>query len=800
MYLAERVPVGQEIRCVGSVVLLVREESCEETTTCAGCMNVIEDDEFFSALGQDWHTDCFRCSACDVTLSSWYFEKDGLLFCKNDYWKKYGEACQDCGEIITGPVMVAGDHKFHPECFVCTSCSAYIGDGESYALVERSKLYCGLCYKRQMQPLNKSTSYSKKPHSIQLIELPAKSDNQRRIKLSVDSRKGFPLAGLSNYRGLRIADVPSLKERLQQLDSAADLMSLHIGDRILEVNGRPVQDYCIEDIENLIASSQDVLQLTIEHDPEEVASRRQSFPFLSTNRPALSTCDQAEKEGLRERLCKRRDEGYVSGTQRSRQLRRGRGCKERASSLPKLLDNDCPRESGYYDLSRTKSFRVEPKNHRIFRASDLTQGELLGKGFFGQVYKMTHSETGEVMVLKELYRVDEQAQTNFLKEVAVLRSLSHKNVLRFIGVLYKDRKLHLLTEYISGGTLKEIIHALDEPLPWDQRISFAKDIASGMAYLHNCDIIHRDLNSHNCLVREDKTVVVADFGLARIMPQNNWTAERKKFGKRHARKKRYTVVGNPYWMAPEMMKGNKYDEKVDIFSFGIILCEIIGRVEADPDYMPRSMDFGLNESVFKAKYCEECPEPFYKIAFLCCNVNPDARPAFEVLEVWLEGLAMHYTVGAPLPSNLLGDIYNFNGRSSSSSEASTPEALAPDSRHPPPLLRTISEGTYTTTDSLSLGSSSSFTLHDNRSFESPAGWSLNDSIDLEDLDTFNKSWECSNDNISSLEKAVKLSTVKDTDQSANPNTVIAEEPKALPPSFSKSQASSSMGDMECTQL
>lgn len=93
----------------------------------------------------------------------------------------------------------------------------------------------------------------------------------------------------------------------------------------------------------------------------------------------------------------------------------------------------------------------------------------------------------------------------FLLQVAVLRSLSHKNVLRFIGVLYKDRRLHLLTEYIGGGTLKELIHNLEETLPWDQRISFAKDIASGMAYLHTCDIIHRDLNSNNCLVREVRT-------------------------------------------------------------------------------------------------------------------------------------------------------------------------------------------------------------------------------------------------------------------------------------------------------
>ncbi|XP_069191350.1 LIM domain kinase 1-like isoform X2 [Procambarus clarkii] len=766
------------------------DESHEETTVCAGCMNVIDEDEFFSALGQDWHTDCFRCSACDVTLSSWYFEKDGLLFCKNDYWKKYGEACQDCGQIITGPVMVAGDHKFHPECFICTSCSVFIGDGESYALVERSKLYCGLCYKRQMQPLNKSTSFTKIPHSIQLIELPAKSDNQRRIKLSVDSRKGFPLAGLSNYRGLRIAE----------LDSAADLMSLHVGDRILEVNGRPVEDHCIGDIENLITSSQDVLQLTIEHDPEQVSTRRQSFPFVSPCRNISPVHDPQQKEGLRERLFKRRDEGYVSGTQRSRQLRRGRGCKERASSLPKLLDNDYSRESGYYDLSRTKSFRVEPKNHRIFRASDLTQGELLGKGFFGQVYKMTHSETGEVMVLKELYRVDEQAQKNFLKEVAVLRSLSHKNVLRFIGVLYKDRKLHLLTEYISGGTLKEIIHNLEETLPWDQRISFAKDIASGMAYLHNCDIIHRDLNSNNCLVREDKRVVVADFGLARIMPQNNWTAERKKFGKKYARKKRYTVVGNPYWMAPEMMKGNKYDEKVDIFSFGIILCEIIGRVEADPDYMPRSMDFGLNETVFHAKYCQDCPEPFYKIAFMCCNTNPDARPAFEILEVWLEGLAMHFAVGVPLPANLLADIYTFNGRSnSSSSEASTPEAPTSDSRHPPPLLRTISEGTYSTTNSLNRDCSSSCARRDHSSFDTQdmllndASWKLRESLDLGKLDILKPSWS-PGENLDETDSVTKNSSAKtegNLDKDSIPDTLS---------SLSRPQASSLVGDVECTPL
>lgn len=76
------------------------------------------------------------------------------------------------------------------------------------------------------------------------------------------------------------------------------------------------------------------------------------------------------------------------------------------------------------DLSRTRSFRVEPKSQRIFRASDLVKGRLLGQGFFGKVYQVTHRDTGEVMVLKELYRVEEDAQKNFLKEVSAKFFLS----------------------------------------------------------------------------------------------------------------------------------------------------------------------------------------------------------------------------------------------------------------------------------------------------------------------------------------------------------------------------------------
>lgn len=71
---------------------------------CSSCLNCLESDEYISALGQEWHTECFRCSVCDSQLSSWYFEKDGLLFCRDDYWQRFGHACQQCASIITGPV------------------------------------------------------------------------------------------------------------------------------------------------------------------------------------------------------------------------------------------------------------------------------------------------------------------------------------------------------------------------------------------------------------------------------------------------------------------------------------------------------------------------------------------------------------------------------------------------------------------------------------------------------------------------------------------------------------------------
>lgn len=120
---------------------------------------------------------------------------------------------------------------------------------------------------------------------------------------------------------------------------------------------------------------------------------------------------------------------------------------------------------------------------------------------------------------------------------------------------------------------------------------------------------------------------------------------------------------------------------MDVFSFGIILCEIISRAQADPDFIPRNDDFGLNRELFYNTFCrnesEPCPEIFVEIAFLCCNLNPDKRPSFRSLQEWFDRICIHCTIlgsfHIQLPSDLVTEIYNFNG------ECNSPEAQDPTS-------------------------------------------------------------------------------------------------------------------------
>lgn len=194
--------------------------------------------------------------------------------------------------------------------------------------------------------------------------------------------------------------------------------------------------------------------MTIEHEPETISrSRPQSAPPLNVLRGCADILSQKLAATFpRDKISRDKERAErmfkLAAVGRTRQrLRNTRGTKERSSSMPRLLDTsstdpDVPINLNHFnysrlnnpgdrdddrddecELSRTQSFRVQPlsrksiHSQKIFRASDLVLGELIGSGFFGRVFRVTHRETNQVYVLKELYRVDEEAQNNFIKEV-----------------------------------------------------------------------------------------------------------------------------------------------------------------------------------------------------------------------------------------------------------------------------------------------------------------------------------------------------------------------------------------------
>ena len=101
--------------------------------------------------------------------------------------------------------------------------------------------------------------------------------------------------------------------------------------------------------------------------------------------------------------------------------------------------------------------------------------------------------------------------------------------------------------------------------------------------------------------------------------------------------KRLPQVGSPYWMSPECLKGEYYDQRSDIFSFGIVLCELIARTSADPDVLPRTENFGVDYIAF-SKLCLDCPPEFLKVAFSCVRIDPKSRPSAMELSKELGGL------------------------------------------------------------------------------------------------------------------------------------------------------------------
>jgi len=249
--------------------------------------------------------------------------------------------------------------------------------------------------------------------------------------------------------------------------------------------------------------------------------------------------------------------------------------------------------------------------------------EEIGTGSFGSVYKGTYLGT-PVAIKKIAKSEDLQEELDiFVQREASMAKYSHPHLVQFIGVSANGPYVYLVTEYVPGGDLRRYLKNPEVEIGWKLRVQIAADVARAMAFLHSKKIMHRDLKSKNLLVDTNWKIKICDFGFARTYMKG---------------KRPYTLCGTEDWMAPEIITGQDYDEKVDLFSFGIVLCEIITRRKISRELQRKPEEaFALNPSDLAKLIPKDCPETLLHLAIKCADYTPEQRPSFlKVLEILAE--------------------------------------------------------------------------------------------------------------------------------------------------------------------
>ena len=191
--------------------------------------------------------------------------------------------------------------------------------------------------------------------------------------------------------------------------------------------------------------------------------------------------------------------------------------------------------------------------------------ELIGRGAFGEAWKVTNRKTKEMYVMKILTttRSTNDTRTIGRNEVEVLKSVNHDHLVRYVADFFENEKYLMVMEFCSGGDLKKAIDkqkSLKSPFAEDLVFNWFRQLISGLKYMKEIKILHRDLKPNNVFLTFDNKIKIGDFGLAKMLDTTHEMAQ--------------TKAGARIYMAPERHRGERYSHKVDVWALGCILYEL----------------------------------------------------------------------------------------------------------------------------------------------------------------------------------------------------------------------------------
>lgn len=287
----------------------------------------------------------------------------------------------------------------------------------------------------------------------------------------------------------------------------------------------------------------------------------------------------------------------------------------------------------------------------------LDETHVIGHGGFGTVFKLVMDD-GSTFAVKKIDKSSLSFDRLFERELEVLGSIKHRNLVNLRGYCNSPSAKLLIYDYLENGSLEEVLHdqhSQESFLSWEARLKIAVGAARGLAYLHHdCypRIIHMDVKSSNILLGENLEPHVSDFGLAKLLEDNTSHVT--------------TIIAGTFgYLAPEYLQSGRATEKADVYSYGIVLLELIsGKRPSDASFVEKGLNIvGWAMSIKKEKKLNEFLDPrceeawmdsvaaLLHIATLCLSPMPDDRPTMNKVVKMLEGEVM-----SPCPS----DFYDSN--------------------------------------------------------------------------------------------------------------------------------------------
>eukprot|EP00162_Nutomonas_longa_P010051 comp19676_c0_seq1/m.37737 comp19676_c0_seq1/g.37737 ORF comp19676_c0_seq1/g.37737 comp19676_c0_seq1/m.37737 type:complete len:677 (+) comp19676_c0_seq1:169-2199(+) len=272
-------------------------------------------------------------------------------------------------------------------------------------------------------------------------------------------------------------------------------------------------------------------------------------------------------------------------------------------------------------IARTRDPAARGTETRINKWS---RGELLGRGAFGSVYAALNAENGKLFAVKQFLveaGIEDENIQEIRREIDLMMSLDHQNIVRYYGTELKDGKFNIFLELVPGGSLQTMYKRYG-PLNEQVVRIYIRQILTGLDFLHSRGIVHRDIKGANVLMTENGEVKIADFGCSKHIGDKEVEEGSKP-------------TGTPYWMAPEVIRGQGFSKKSDIWSLG---CTIIEVMTGKPPWDDGNRDanqyvvlFNIGQGTAPPPYPKGISEVCKEFLDFCFTRDLSARPTTSEL-------------------------------------------------------------------------------------------------------------------------------------------------------------------------